>query len=46
MARGPVLRDQLVPLLDEHLRPQHSRRAWDRYQRMKATYRLGSPPMP
>jgi hypothetical protein len=40
MARGPFLRERLMPLLDANLRPEHSGRAWERYQRMKATYRL------
>ncbi len=40
MARGPFLRERIVPLLDSHLRPEHSVRAWERYQRMKTTYRL------
>jgi hypothetical protein len=40
MARSAFLRDRLIPLLDEWMRPQHSGRAWDRYQRMKRTYGL------
>jgi hypothetical protein len=40
MVRGEVLRTWLVPLLDANLRPEHSGRAWERYQRMKQTYRL------
>jgi hypothetical protein len=44
MARGPFLRNEVVPLLDAHLRPEHSQRAFDRYQAMKARYRLGAAP--
>jgi len=42
MARGPVLRERIVPLIDAWLQPHHSARVWARYQHMKATYRLGS----
>ena len=41
MARGAFLRDELVPLLDRWLGPQHSERANDRYLRMKTRYGLG-----
>jgi hypothetical protein len=41
-ARGRFLRETLVPLLDEHLLPIHSRRVYRRYQQMKARYELGS----
>jgi hypothetical protein len=44
MVRGAALREWLVPLLDAHLRPHHSGRAWSRYQQMKGTYRLGAAP--
>ncbi len=44
MARSAFLRDRLVPLLDRKLRPEHSARAWQRYQRMKATYALDASP--
>ena len=40
MARGPFLRDTLLPILEAHLRPEHSGRAWMRYQEMRARYRL------
>lgn len=40
MARGPFLREQLLPILDANLRPEHSQRAWERYRRMKLDYRL------
>lgn len=40
MARGPFLRDQLVPLLDRHLTPELDGKAYDRFQEMKRRYRL------
>ncbi len=40
MARGAVLRDTLVPLLEEHLRPALDERAWRRFQQMRSDYRL------
>ncbi len=40
MARGRFLRDQLVPLLDAHLRSDLDAWAYERYVRMKATYGL------
>lgn len=40
MARGPFLRKKIVPLLNAHLRPEHSQRVFDRYQAMKARYGL------
>ena len=40
MARGPFLRTVLLPLLEANLRPEHSERAWERYQEMRARYRL------
>lgn len=39
MARGPFLRDELVPLLDQFLSPDLDRHSFDRYQLMKARYR-------
>jgi hypothetical protein len=44
MARGPFLRDTLLPILEAHLRPEHSRRAWERYQEMRTRYRLDPAP--
>jgi hypothetical protein len=41
MARGPYLRDEIVPLLDRYFTAAHSGRAHARYERMKATYGLG-----
>lgn len=38
MARGPFLRDELVPLLDRFLSPGLDRHSFDRYQLMKARY--------
>lgn len=38
MARGPVLRDLLVPLLEEHLTPDLDGRAHARFQTMKTDY--------
>ena len=46
MARGPFLRNELIPLLDRWLGPQHSDRVHERYQRMKARYGLGAPAVP
>ena len=40
MARGRFLRDQLLPILRERLRPEHSGRVWDRYVAMCDTYGL------
>jgi hypothetical protein len=40
MARGRFLREELVPLLDEWLRPELDARAYRRYQAMKARYDL------
>jgi hypothetical protein len=45
MARGPFLRDTLLPILEANLRPEHSARAWERYQEMRTRYRL-DPPVP
>ena len=44
MARGAFLRDSLVPLLDRWFRPQHSGRAYGRYQAMKERYALALGP--
>ena len=41
MARSVVLRQHIVPLLDRHLRPEHSERVWERYQAMKQRYSMG-----
>jgi hypothetical protein len=38
MARGPFLRDELVPLLDGFLSPSLDRHSFERYQLMKAHY--------
>ena len=40
MARGRFLRDELLPLLDEHLSPEIDRKTYNRLQAMKARYRL------
>lgn len=38
MARGPYLRDELMPLLDRWLSPDLDRHSFDRFQLMKARY--------
>src|SRR5712691_10234528 len=38
MARGPFLRDELVPMLDRFLSPSLDRHSFDRYELMKARY--------
>ena len=38
MARGPYLRDELVPLLDRWLSPDLDRHSFDRFQLMKSRY--------
>jgi hypothetical protein len=38
MARGPYLRDELVPILDRFLSPSLDQRSFDRYQLMKTRY--------
>jgi hypothetical protein len=38
MARGAYLRDVLVPLLAERLRPEHSERVYNRFHAMLARY--------
>jgi hypothetical protein len=40
MARGAFLRETLLPILERHLRPEHSGRVWERYQAMRRAYRL------
>jgi len=46
MARGEFLRATLLPLLEERLTPEIDRRSHDRFQAMKARYRLGAVPPP
>ncbi len=41
MARGPFLREVLVPLLDRALRPELDARTYARYRAMKERYGLG-----
>lgn len=41
MARGAFLREELVPLLDQHLHPALDAKAHHRYQEMKRRYGLG-----
>jgi hypothetical protein len=43
MARGAVLREQLVPLLDRHLTHELDEWAHLRYENMKMSYGLGRP---
>jgi hypothetical protein len=38
MARGPFLRDELVPMLDQLLSPSLDRHSFDRYELMKTRY--------
>lgn len=38
MARGPFLRDEMVPLLDRHMSPERDATSWGRYQTMKQRY--------
>ena len=40
MARGPFLRTTLLPILERHLRPELSARAWERYRDMRRRYLL------
>jgi hypothetical protein len=40
MARGPFLREVLIPLLDAQLRPDRDVYATQRYRQMKTTYGL------
>lgn len=44
MARGPFLRDELVPVLDRHLRAEHSQRVYERFRQMKERFGLGPVP--
>jgi hypothetical protein len=47
MARGPYLREVLVPLLDQYLHPDLDQKSFARFSAMKQRYRLGSlPPAP
>jgi hypothetical protein len=41
MARGSFLREELLPTLEQHLRPAHSARVWQRYVEMRRRYGLG-----
>jgi hypothetical protein len=41
MARGAFLRQELLPLLDQHLHPDLDAKAHHRYQEMKSRYGLG-----
>jgi hypothetical protein len=41
MARGPYLREVIVPLLDRCLSPTLDTKSWHRFQAMKERYRLG-----
>ncbi len=40
MARGRFLRDELLPILEEHLAPELDRKSYDRFVAMKERYRL------
>ena len=40
MARGAFLRDELMPVLEEHLSPDFDRKTYQRFEAMKARYRL------
>ena len=48
MARGPFLRDELVPILDRWLSPELDRHCFDRFQLMKVRYlqEAGNSPAP
>lgn len=46
MARGPYLRETLVPLLDRHLSPALDERSFARYVAMKDRYHLAAPADP
>jgi hypothetical protein len=43
MARGPFLRERLLPILRARLRPEHSGRVWARFVAMCRDYGLGEP---
>ena len=40
MARGEVLREEVVPLLEAHLTPELDGKAWRRFRQMKERYGL------
>jgi len=40
MARGRALREEILPLLEAHLRPDLDGKAWRRFQQMKERYAL------
>jgi len=40
MARGPYLREVLMPILEEHLSPDLDKKAYSRFMKMKDRYRL------
>jgi hypothetical protein len=46
MARGHFLREELLPILRARMRPEHSRRVWERYIAMCEAYGLGDPDGP
>lgn len=48
MARGPYLRDELLPLLDAHLSPDLDAHSYERFESMKSRYwrELGRPAPP
>lgn len=41
MARGSFLREELMPLLEQHMSPTLDQRSFDRFQDMKQRYALG-----
>jgi hypothetical protein len=45
LVRGRVLQNQLIPLLDQYLKPEHSEYAYERYWAMKGRYRLSARPV-
>jgi hypothetical protein len=44
MARGPYLREVLVPILDAHLTADLDERSFQRFAAMKADYGIDAPP--
>ena len=40
MARGPFLRETLLPILEEHLRPELDAKSFARYRQMRERYEL------
>lgn len=40
MARGPFLRETLIPILEEHLRPELDAKSFARYRQMRERYDL------